>query len=288
MLENKKQEQGSLVAVGTGLCVVGQLTVEAMAWMRRADRLLYVVADPVAEVILHELNPGGAESLLGYYVDGRRRSEIYAAMAERALACVREGHLTCFVSYGHPGLFANPIHDAIRRARAEGYEARIVPGISTLDCLFADLEVDPAGDGFLSFDATDFLLNDRAIDPTAGLVLWQAGVIGDPCYRANGYDQDLLPQLAKRLARFYPKEHVVAVYQAASLPWENALITPVSVDALAAARLTPLSSVFVPSVKAGPIAATRPTPADAGRSGVDRDLRVVSAFPADPLNPRNL
>jgi hypothetical protein len=121
MSRNDIEDRGRLVAVGTGLCIVGQLTVEAMAWMRRADRLLYVVTNSVAEAVPHELNPRGAESLLGYYVDGRRRSEIYDAMAERALCCLREGNLTALASYGHPGIFADPVHHAMRRARALGY-----------------------------------------------------------------------------------------------------------------------------------------------------------------------
>jgi uncharacterized protein YabN with tetrapyrrole methylase and pyrophosphatase domain len=288
MSGNNSAKQGSLIAVGTGLCLVGQLTVEAMAWMRRADRLLYVVTNPVAEAVLHELNPAGAESLHGFYVDGRHRSEIYEAMAERALHCVREGHLTCFASYGHPGLFANPIHHAIRRTRAEGYEARMIPGISTLDCLFADLEIDPAIDGFSSFDATDFMLNDRAIDTTAGLILWQIGVIGDPYCRTNGYSQDLLPKLAERLGRFYPPGHVVLVYNAASLPWEKPLITPIPVDGLSSEKLTPLSSVYVPPVRATPFVARNQTPVPAVRSDGDRDLAVASLCSADTPNARNL
>ena len=164
---------------------------------------------------------------------------------------------------------------------------RMLPGISTFDCLFADLEIDPAIDGFFSFDATDFLFNDRAIDTTAGLILWQAGVIGDPCYRANGYDQDLLPKLAERLGRFYPPGHVGYVYQAASLPWEKPHITPIPVLALPVAGLTPLSSVYIPPVRARPIVHSDQTPVAAVRSVDDRDLTVLSDHQADPLNPRN-
>ncbi len=277
---------GSLVAVGTGICLVGQLTVETMAWMRRAGRLLYVVTNPVAEAVLHELNPRGAESLLGLYVEGRRRSEIYAAMAERALSCVREGHLTCFAAYGHPGLFADPVHQAIRRAREEGFESRILPGISALDCLFADLEIDPAINGFASFDATDFLHQTRALDTSAGLILWQVGVIGDPCYRANGYDQSLVSALQERLARFYPAGHIGLVYQAASLPWESPLITPIPVDDLTAARLTPLSSLYIPPLRVGRNVAQGQTPAATLRSAGDRDFTFVSVHQADSRNAR--
>jgi hypothetical protein len=119
----------------------------------------------------------------------------------------------------------------------------MLPGISTVDCLFADLEIDRAIDGFFSFDATDFLLNDRAVDTTAGLMLWQAGVIGDPCYRACGYDQALLPALAQRLARLYPRGHIGYVQQTASLPWDKPVVRPVPVDGLSRETLTPLATV---------------------------------------------
>ena len=58
---------GSLIVVGTGIRAMGQLTTEAIAWMRRADRVLYVVADPIAEEVVRQLNPTGAESLAGFY-----------------------------------------------------------------------------------------------------------------------------------------------------------------------------------------------------------------------------
>ena len=45
-------KRGSLVVIGTGIRTVGQLTIEAIAWMEIADSLLYVVADPVAEAVM--------------------------------------------------------------------------------------------------------------------------------------------------------------------------------------------------------------------------------------------
>src|SRR5205809_2021168 len=48
-------------------------------------------------------------------------------------AGARGGSLTCLACYGHPGVFVYPSHEAIRRARAEGYVARILAGISSED-----------------------------------------------------------------------------------------------------------------------------------------------------------
>src|SRR5262245_3161399 len=96
--------KGSLVVVGTGIKVVGQLTLEAIAWMRRADKLLYLVADPVAEETIRSLNPAGAESMYGFYDEGKPRLETYNQMIDRIIACVRAGFLTCAAFYGHPGV----------------------------------------------------------------------------------------------------------------------------------------------------------------------------------------
>jgi len=54
MLAGPSAKKEALVVVGTGIRAVGQLTIEAIAWIQRADKLLYVVADASAR----ELIPG--------------------------------------------------------------------------------------------------------------------------------------------------------------------------------------------------------------------------------------
>jgi precorrin-2 methylase len=119
---------GSLIVVGTGIRTVGHLTAEAIAWLEKADKVLYVVGDPIAEASIVRLNPHGAESLSALYAEGKPRIDTYHAMVERILSCVRSGLLTCAAFYGHPGVFVYPSHEAIRRARSEGYTAKMLPG----------------------------------------------------------------------------------------------------------------------------------------------------------------
>jgi uncharacterized protein YabN with tetrapyrrole methylase and pyrophosphatase domain len=246
MTEATGGARGALIAVGTGIRAVGQMTTEAIAWIRRADRLLYLVGDPIAEATLLQLNPAGAESLLSFYVEGRERLQTYRAMADRVLDCVRAGMVTCVASYGHPAVFALPVHEAVRRARSEGYPARILPAISSEDCLFADLGIDPARDGCQSYDATDFLLHRRILDPTAAVVLWQIGVTGDPLYRAGRYDLSLLPLLIERLLRFHPPEHVGYVYEAALFPGAEHVLHATRLDELDRVPLSSASTLYIP------------------------------------------
>jgi uncharacterized protein YabN with tetrapyrrole methylase and pyrophosphatase domain len=245
MTENG-QAAGSLVVVGTGIRTVGQLTVEAIAWMRKADKVLYVIGDPVAEAAIAELNPEGAESLSGLYAENKPRLQTYNEMVERILACVRAGMLTCLACYGHPGVFVYPSHESIRRARAEGYPARMLPGISAEDCLFADLGVDPGIYGCQSYEATDFLANGRRIDPTSSVVLWQIGVVGDATFKRFGYDLSAFPLLLERLLQIYPPGHVVYLYEAAVFPGCEPVIRPVPLYALGQEPLTAGYTLYIP------------------------------------------
>jgi hypothetical protein len=86
------------------------------------------------------LNPDGAESLQG----GNSRRQSYVEMVEHILTHVRSGYNTCVACYGHPGVFANPTHEAVRRAKDEGFSAKMLPGISAEDCLLRMWQSIPA------------------------------------------------------------------------------------------------------------------------------------------------
>jgi len=204
--------KGQLVVVGTGLRTVGHLTTEAIAWIKAADKAFYVVGDPVAEDVIANLNPN-AESLQALYSSTTKRIDTYNQMVERLLSSVREGNKTCGVFYGHPGVFVYPSHEAITRARQEGFSAIMLPGVSSEDCLFADLGVDPATTGCCSYEATDYLFHQRPSDPASSMVLWQIGILGNDGYNPQGvYETPLMPLLIGKLSRFYDLYHRATDY----------------------------------------------------------------------------
>jgi len=235
----------SLVVVGTGIRSVGQLTTEAIAWIKRADHVPYVVTDPLGESIVRSLNPN-TESLSWMYSTSLPRTETYEQMVCRVMELVREGKQVCFAAYGHPGVFAFPTHEAIRRARREGYRARMLPGISAEDCLFAALGIDPASAGCQSYEASDFLMNRLIFDPTSPLVLWQIGVLGE----MHGVDRQTrargLPQLIRRLAQSYPEDHMIYLYEASLFPTSEPRIGGLKLRDLQQATLTTMTTLYIP------------------------------------------
>lgn len=238
---------GSLVVVGTGIKAAGQITIEARSAIEEADHVYYLLADPTAEYYIKRLNPS-SESLDRFYADGKSRAESYYEMVEHLLVAVRAGMSVCAAFYGHPGVFAFPPHEAIRQARAEGFHAVMLPGISAEDCLFADLGIDPANTGCQSFEATDFVVYRRRYDSRCSLILWQIGVLGQLTFESTGYESRLFI-LRKYLSETYPPEHLMVIYQAPHDPTMQTVKVAVALSELDQARVSPESTLYIPPLR---------------------------------------
>jgi uncharacterized protein YabN with tetrapyrrole methylase and pyrophosphatase domain len=220
------------------------MTPEAKGAFEHADVALYLVADPIQVRVLETINPR-ARSLYDHYELGRPRQEIYDCMTDDILNEVRSGHRVCTAFYGHPGVFVSPSHEAIRRAREEGFAARMLPAVSAEDCLFADLGVDPGEAGCQSYEATDFLLRRREVDPSAVLVLWQVAVIGERLY-AHEPPDGRLAVLVEYLRTWYDADHPVTLYEASPYPIAEALIDRLALGELVDVQPRPLATLYVP------------------------------------------
>jgi uncharacterized protein YabN with tetrapyrrole methylase and pyrophosphatase domain len=227
------------------------MTVETRSAITKAERVAYLVADPLTEGWIRKAAPE-AESLYGLYAANKPRLETYELMISRILEFAREAD-TCAAFYGHPGVFVHPSHEAIRRAREEGIEARMLPGISAEDCLFADLGIDPAVAGCQSFEATDFLIRERRFDPSTHLVLWQVGVIGHLDYQPYQYDTSGISVLRDTLALSYPEEHEIVFYEASHSPVHEPRIHRFALQELAAVDVYPHTTLYVPPLASPPV-----------------------------------
>lgn len=247
------KRRGSLTVVGTGFLIAGQVTPEAYASMEVADRLFFLVAEPATRLWLESRFPL-AEALDEVFWEGRPRQDAYDEIVERLLAPVRQEKDVCAAFYGHPGVFVYSSHEAVRRARAEGFRARMLPGISAEDCLFADLEVDPAAQGCQSFEATDFLIRSRVFDPHSALVLWQIGALGVTTYHLQGlWNAEGLAVLVEVLCRTYAPGHPAIVYEATQYPVCDPLIQRTTITGIPSCQVTTHSTLWVPPVARAPL-----------------------------------
>lgn len=75
------RKSGRLTVVGSGIGSVGQFTLESVAYIEQADKVFYVVADPVTEAFIHSKNPSSVD-LYRFYDNKKPRMSTYIQMAE--------------------------------------------------------------------------------------------------------------------------------------------------------------------------------------------------------------
>ncbi len=243
MMREGARRPGSLTIVGTGIRTSLQTTAEALMAIERADKVLFLL-DPVGARWIETLNDS-AETLDDLYSADRLRGETYQAMVEGIMSWVERGLDVCVAFYGHPGLFVDPSHEAIRRARDKGIEARMIPGVSAEDCLIADVGFDPGQWGLHSYEATEFLLCNRTADPSVHLILWQVGALGEKRAR-KGPNPEALRILQERLQGPYGADHEIVLYEAIPYPIGGPLIERLRLGDLISAQVSPMATLYVP------------------------------------------
>lgn len=246
MIVNKTN--ASLVVVGSGIKFISHLTTEAKAYIEQSDKVLYLVNEPAMKKWIQNVN-SQAESLDDLYVKHPMRLHCYHAITHYILETLRKKQHVCVVLYGHPTVFSKPALDAIIQAKQEGYEARILPGISAEDCLFADLLIDPGSSGCQSFEATDFLLYHRQFDRSSHLILWQVSIIGLLTHSATHDNVKGATLLLNYLKQYYSLDHKITLYDAAQYPGFAPRITTFPLVELPRAPFSRLSTLYVPPIQ---------------------------------------
>ena len=82
-------KDGSLVVVGIGINLA-QTTLEAKASIEKADKVFYLVSDPLAARWIRKLNTS-SESLYSLYEVGTDRLDTYNLMIETIMEAVSKG-----------------------------------------------------------------------------------------------------------------------------------------------------------------------------------------------------
>lgn len=91
------------------------------------------------------------------------------------------------------------------------------PGISALDCVFADFNLDPMH-GFQIFEASDLIVREWELNPQMPTMVWQLGAIETVLYKDDWSNPERYTRFREYLERFYPSDHEIELLQAATYP----------------------------------------------------------------------
>lgn len=247
--------KGTIIFAGLGLHP-GQCTCETLEAIGQADIVFAQAGEQAMFDWLKTLHPD-VRTLQDHYARHASRPEAYRAMAETTLGPARAGKRVCVAYYGHPGVFVSPSHIAFAQARREGIAALMLPGVSAEDCLFADLGVDPGVHGLQTYEARDFFVHARRIDPSAALVLWQLAVVDEAALQGFSSRAGALDALAQALGEVYPLTHRGVLYEAAVEPHRPPRKESIALKHLGRAIIAQETTLYVPPAEPPRLAASR-------------------------------
>jgi len=233
-----------LIIVGSGIKFMSHLTIEVKAHIEQADKVLYLINEPAMQDWIVK-NSKHSEPLDDLYIKNPLREENYKLIAEYIIERLTTTKVLCVVIYGHPTVFVQPSLLAAKMAIDRGYNVTILPGISTEDCLFADLMIDPGTCGCHSFEATDFLLYRREYDSCSHLIIWQPYVIGMLGIPVNHNPKKGLHFLSDYLQEKYELNHEITLYEAAQYPAFTPRIDTVTLRDLPDANISSLTTLYI-------------------------------------------
>jgi len=245
-----------ITIVGLGIRLPDQVTRETERALAACNEVLFVDTAIPARAWLEGLCPRVTDLYAESYRERGLRTSAYRHMAARTLQAALERAPVAFAMQGHPLVYAYAPALIRDLAPLLGLSVQVLPGISSMDCLFADLGLDPCAAGLQLYEATDLLLRRRPLQPDVPLLVWQVGTVETRLHTEATSRPERFERFTAHLLRFYPPTHEVVAYFAAPFPLFPPRIERFPLGDLPAhaASLHPGVTLLVPAVGERPVA----------------------------------
>jgi hypothetical protein len=198
---------------GLGVRAVNQVTREVELALRSSRQVLYLDAGVATRTYLESLCPRVKSLYEQSYAEGRPRVDGYEHMAICVIQAALENPPVTFAIHGHPLVAVHAPFLVLEMANALELHVEILPGISSLDTLFADLRIDPVIHGVQMYEATDLLLRRRPLQNDVPAIIWQIGPLETALHSLRVSRPERFSRFVAHLRQFYPEQHrVIAIY----------------------------------------------------------------------------
>ena len=197
-------ELADLYLVGIGIRGMEQISQEALRTLKKCRKVFHLTDQ---QRQLAKINPHVVDLAPLYWTDEEQR-DVYDRLVDLIMDEVEQGPGVASVIYGHP-LFFDDVHvDLIKRSNRRGLRCVVLPGISSLDTLCIDLNID-YGEGLQVHEASDLVENELSLNPHIHTLIFQIAEF-------NSYTTCDTPSTG--VGRFKPMERHLMKYFPADQP----------------------------------------------------------------------
>jgi len=241
--------------IGLGVLNVDQVTYETERAIRRSKEVLYVDTGVATGAFLQKFCPIVTSLYASSYSESGCRLGSYDRMAVAVIEAALDHPPVTFAMAGHPIVGAQAPFLIHEMARLLGLEVVTLPGISAMDCLFAELMIDPCVGGLQMYEATDLLLRRHPLLPEVPALIWQIGVVETRLHTQRRSRASRFDRFKAHVLQFYAPSHPVTAYFASQHPLMRSqkLQFPVGEIGAYAEQLHAGFTLFIPAARVGPI-----------------------------------
>ena len=240
---------------GLGVATAVQVTREVEQAIRASREVLYLDTGVATREYLAGLCPRVTSLYEDTYSEQRWRETGYERTAARVVNAALDHGPVTFAIHGHPLIAALPPFLVMERARAVGLRVRVLPGVSAIDAILADLRLDPVVPGFQMYEATDLLLRRRPLQADVPALIWQIGPLETCLHTQRVSRPERFARFVAHLRLYYPPRHEVVAIYCAPHPLMEPTILRFALEDMGrhAAEIHSGFSLYVPPVGSRPI-----------------------------------
>ena len=194
---------------GLGIQTANQVTRQAEQALSASREVLYLDTGVATRSYLEGLCPR-VTSLFEHYREDRPRINAYEHMAIRVIDAALDHPPVTFAIHGHPLVGAHVPFLVLELAKPLRLRVEVLPGISAIDTVLADLRIDPVIHGVQMYEATDLLLRGRPLASDVPAIIWQIGPLETALHSRRVSRPERFAGFIGHLMRYYPPSHHVA------------------------------------------------------------------------------
>lgn len=262
-MTSEPRPQFDIAIIGRGVRDVSHLTLESLAVLKSCNRG-FVPAPTQEEVdlfrdsVLKHLTAAEAlpplVNLAVAYRPDRSQTDNCADAGEVVFEAAKLESPVAYLPPGNPVAWDGITQRILEGSRARGLRTKIVPGISFIDTMFADLEQEMAP-GIQVYDASWAVGSALRLDARAGCVLLQIGLFCKNHSPVGEVPRTPAMEVLKHyLLRFYPSDHLVVLVRSQSGGASQPYVQPISLGELPAlpGDRRHGASIYIPPLLAPP------------------------------------
>jgi precorrin-6B methylase 1 len=204
-----------LYLVGAGVSFPEHLTLQTVEILRSCTRICSNLPEPDLDRLGRDLQ-SKCQSLWPLYQENRDRADNYRDVAQAVVDAAAAAPPVAWLTPGHPLIFDSVSQTLLAAGPALGWNVQVVPAISCIDTILAEVGYDPAN-GLLVYEAHALVRQALPLIPTFATLLLQPSAFGsDATHYSTSWSPNLAP-LRDHLLRFYQPTYPCAFVRSVSL-----------------------------------------------------------------------